>query len=222
MGDVKYKKLNQTLTAIMDHVVVAALDVTDHKMHVLVNDSLTRATGAAAAALASATYITAINQTTNMLSNGCPVPKSATAPCGLAWNSKSWKQSAKKFEKILSKTLFPFALPVPNQQNSKNKWLLVGEPIFEATVRICSSAGIGSKNNNLFSGGGLVVSLYYAPPDHTHDGLGWFFTQGFQYFDHIDNDSVSRDGTTVCGKWCVVVVVVVVVVGYIFWMHVLF
>ena len=135
-----------------------------------------------------------------MLSNGCPVPKSATAPCGLAWSSKSWKQSAKKFEKILSKTVFPFAVPVPNQQNSKNKWLLVGEPVFEAAVRICSSAGIGS--NTLFSGGGLVVSLYYAPPDHTPtDGLGWFLTQGFQYFDHIDNESVSRDGTTVCGKY---------------------
>ena len=101
--------------------------------------------------------------------------------------------------------MLPFASPVPQQQGTGTaKWVLVGEPVFEATVRLVAdstTAATATASNTTanadtdtvsitdiapdaasFRGAGIVVSLFYAPPDDTSsDGLGWLVTQGFQY-----------------------------------------
>ena len=101
--------------------------------------------------------------------------------------------------------MLPFASPVPQQQGTGTaKWVLVGEPVFEATVRLLAdstTAATATASNTTanadtdtvsitdiapdaasFRGAGIVVSLFYAPPDDTSsDGLGWLVTQGFQY-----------------------------------------
>ena len=109
--------------------------------------------------------------------------------------------------------MLPFASPVPQQQGTGTaKWVLVGEPVFEATVRLvadsttaattaANTAATATTSNTTanadtdtvsitdiapdaasFRGAGIVVSLFYAPPDDTSsDGLGWLVTQGFQY-----------------------------------------
>lgn len=188
VGDIKYKQLSHvgTLEAEVDHVVTASLDLSDGKMHVATNTTASPP----ATATTTAAALVVVNQTRAMVTAGCPTPKSTTAPCGLDWGGAGWRRSAKRFEAILSKTVLPFASPVP-AQHGQAKWVLVGEPVFEATVRLVARGEQGDGAED-FRGAGIVVSLFYAPPDDTSGGPGWLVTQGFQYFDHVDANNRTR------------------------------
>ena len=201
VSDIKYKQLNKnngTLASAVDHYIVATLNTNDGKLHT----STTNATDAIKKGSTKGTiYLPVINQTKEMLEAGCPTPNSATAPCGLNWSPSEWKKSALHFEKILSKLVLPFATPIPSQQS--DKWVLVGESVFEATLHLVAvgsqkgsnddSSNDGSSNDgSAFLGAGIVVSLFYAPPDDSSTDIGWLVTQGMQYFDHVPNNGTRK------------------------------
>jgi hypothetical protein len=91
--------------------------------------------------------------------------------------------------------------------------MLVGSATFSAELRIDSTgstSGYSGNSNNgsddsddsdgsgsasgssdasgKFRGAGLAVSIFYDPPNAPVGYQGWFVTQGFGYFDHLNSN----------------------------------